>query len=427
MGELIANLQRQVRALQLELEGRNAEISDLRVEADAAADMQSGDQQATKIIELSKKNRALNLAVESHKSKAAALQAQLAAGGGGGGGGGGPSPLAALDPDSVHGVARQLVEAAAEQADAAAREAAMWRERAQQQTNKMAQTEQRVFALEIESKKLTRALVREVGEDVPLARVLDEGSDWKGRREQVIALKEQVRQLRSSQGLFVPESRNEAAAKKAIGKIASNRSTEVDKLANELASARTELEATAFKCDAAVSRRKVLENELSAFKSTVTVVLEKSANDDALIAALRGEAAALRRGEAPPESNGGGRARGGGAPSGSTAGLDEETWQELVGLRQRVRQLEGQVRQLEGQVERQEQILLAVQRSSSSGAGGAEAAGSSGGQRAGGGGRGGRGGGANPLASPARAPPPTREEVAQQQAQRLLEIERARR
>lgn len=52
------------------------------------------------------------------------------------------------------------------------------------------------FALEVENKKLTRALMREVGEDMPLAKVLEEGSDWKGRREQIIALKDTVRKLK---------------------------------------------------------------------------------------------------------------------------------------------------------------------------------------------------------------------------------------
>lgn len=54
--------------------------------------------------------------------------------------------------------------------------------------------------LEADNKKLTRALLREVGEDVPLAKLLDhESSDWKGRREQIIALKDQIRQLKEAQ------------------------------------------------------------------------------------------------------------------------------------------------------------------------------------------------------------------------------------
>jgi len=56
-----------------------------------------------------------------------------------------------------------------------------------------------VFAQEIEHKKVVRALVREVGEETPLSKVLEEGSDWKGRREQLIALRDQVKALKSSQ------------------------------------------------------------------------------------------------------------------------------------------------------------------------------------------------------------------------------------
>ena len=46
---------------------------------------------------------------------------------------------------------------------------------------------------------MARALVREVGDDVPLSKVLEDGSDWKGRREQVVALRAQVQQLKAAQ------------------------------------------------------------------------------------------------------------------------------------------------------------------------------------------------------------------------------------
>lgn len=41
-------------------------------------------------------------------------------------------------------IARSMVEEAAEQVEAASKEASMWKERHQQQTNKMSQVEQRV-------------------------------------------------------------------------------------------------------------------------------------------------------------------------------------------------------------------------------------------------------------------------------------------
>jgi hypothetical protein len=50
-----------------------------------------------------------------------------------------------------------------------------------------------VFLLDAENKKLMRALVREVGDDIPLSKVLNESTDWKGRREQIAHLKNTIR------------------------------------------------------------------------------------------------------------------------------------------------------------------------------------------------------------------------------------------
>jgi hypothetical protein len=55
------------------------------------------------------------------------------------------------------------------------------------------------FLLETDNKKLVRALQREVGDDVPLPKVLEEGGDWKGRREQIASLREQLKQLKEAQ------------------------------------------------------------------------------------------------------------------------------------------------------------------------------------------------------------------------------------
>ena len=92
------------------------------------------------MIELSKKNRALNLALEKEKQRVAQLQQALseAAHGREGFGGGGSAA------QKIQVAARSAVEQAAEAADSAAKEAAVWRERAQQQTNKMSQLEQKV-------------------------------------------------------------------------------------------------------------------------------------------------------------------------------------------------------------------------------------------------------------------------------------------
>jgi hypothetical protein len=68
------------------------------------------------------------------------------------------------------------------------------------------------FALEAENKRLARALAREVGDDVPLSKVLDEGSDWKGRRETIVALRDTVRKLKEQQARALSRARSRVPA-----------------------------------------------------------------------------------------------------------------------------------------------------------------------------------------------------------------------
>ncbi|KXZ56604.1 hypothetical protein GPECTOR_1g543 [Gonium pectorale] len=257
-----------------------------------------------------------------------------------------------------------MVEQAAEAAEAAQREAAAWKDKLSQTTNRIAQLEQRVFALESENKKLTRALVREVGEDVPLSKVLDESGagEWKGRREQIIALRDQVKQLKVAAGQAPAETKQEAAAKGVINKISKERNQEMERVSTELSATRAELEALRQKYEGAMSRRKILEGELSGLKAKVSVVLEKANMDDKLIAALRAELAALRKGQAPtagglPSRPGGAAARAG-SGSNSTPADEEDLWRELGSLRRKVAEQEEQI-------DRQEAIIHALQQRTS--------------------------------------------------------------
>lgn len=51
-----------------------------------------------------------------------------------------------------------------------------------------------VGQLKSERDRYARALLREVGDEVPMERVLDEGSDWKGRAQQISLLRDKVRE-----------------------------------------------------------------------------------------------------------------------------------------------------------------------------------------------------------------------------------------
>jgi hypothetical protein len=138
-----------------------------------------------------------------------------------------------------------------------------------------------VFLLEGENRKLVRALVREVGEEVPLAKVVDEGSDWKGRREQIIHLKDTIKQLREAAAAAAPASdgpaglpaaansssslaKHENAHRSVIGKLNKERGAEFERMAGELAAAQREKEQLRLQYAGAASRRKVLEAEVGA-------------------------------------------------------------------------------------------------------------------------------------------------------------------
>eukprot|EP00798_Chlamydomonas_sp_ICE-L_P008752 gene8752-33613_t len=72
----IRELQRKYGAALQELEEKDAELEMLREATEAAAELQSQDLQGAKIIELSKKNRAMNLALEREKAKVAKLESE---------------------------------------------------------------------------------------------------------------------------------------------------------------------------------------------------------------------------------------------------------------------------------------------------------------------------------------------------------------
>eukprot|EP00877_Chromochloris_zofingiensis_P009251 jgi/Chrzof1/457/Cz01g16160.t1 len=328
-------LQQQNTELLEALQTREQEIQALKEVAEAQGELQSQDVQAAKIIELSKKNRNLNLAFEGERRKVAKLQQALSEAT--------QSPTGHA-AQKIQQAARSVVEQAAEAADTASKEAAVWKERLQQLTNKASQMEQKAFVLEADNKKLTRALLREVGEDVPLAKLLDhESSDWKGRREQIIALKDQIRQLKEAQGQAAP-SKHDAKHKFAISNISKERTAEMERMAAELVDAKSQCEQLRLQYGGAASRRNVLEAEVSSLKQKLGLVLNKTKNDDKLIKALRSELALAAKGVV----------KGGGSNSNQEAGL----WAELTELRQRCGEQEEQI-------DKQQKIILHLQAQSS--------------------------------------------------------------
>ena len=69
-----------------------------------------------------------------------------------------------------------------------------------------------------ERDKLTRALVKEIGEETPINKVVEGGSDWRGRAQQITLLKAKINELQQAQvkTLVHTSQTNSCAATKAL-------------------------------------------------------------------------------------------------------------------------------------------------------------------------------------------------------------------
>ncbi|KAK9816609.1 hypothetical protein WJX72_002699 [[Myrmecia] bisecta] len=297
----VENVNIQVRDLKVKnadllmaLEHSQQEADMLRDLADAATQLHQNDKQSMKIIELSRKNRALHLAVEREKQKAVNMAAEL-------------DMLKraslghadnAVDAQGIEEACRSVVEQAAQGAEEAHKEAARWKERWESTLNKMNQQEVKMNAVRQEKEKLLRALQREVGEDVPIAKLLDGTSDWRGRQQQISLLKEKIKEMSSLQGTTVrgaEPTRFDTQHRSTLETIKGEKQREIDRMAAELDAAQQAREEMKLRFDALCSRKAVVEAEAKGLRDKIAILLEKTANDDKLISALRTELSAFKR------------------------------------------------------------------------------------------------------------------------------------
>jgi len=297
--------------LHAELERYKNEVQQLREEvADAPAG--SSDLAANKIKELAKKNRGLNLMLEREKTKVSKLERELvdekknakAKKGGKPAGKGGPQDQAAsAGAKGAKGTKEDAVPVGPEEEIAKLRaELRDWKEKYAQANVKVTEMRSEVQATRNETKKMQRALQREVGEEVPLAKVLAEDGSWKGRAEQLSILQSKLKQMKrqldnaTEAGSEPPTSPRPAKGidlderhEKHIEQKQRERQRDVDAVMGELAKREEELADAKTKHSAATARTRTLEEEVRKLKEKLRVCLDKADNDDLFIAAMKGE------------------------------------------------------------------------------------------------------------------------------------------
>lgn len=153
-------------------------------------------------------------------------------------------------------------------------------------------------ALQQERDKILLALKNELGEDISIDQVLKDlnsgSSNWVGRSQQIVLLKEKVRDLQKAQGL-AQDTKVERDNLDRIRKLRADKIETTEKKIQEGEQLRAEIQAMKLKCDSASSRVKILTEDNKDLRSKIQVILDKTANDDRLINALKSQLDVAKR------------------------------------------------------------------------------------------------------------------------------------
>ncbi|XP_067386509.1 coiled-coil domain-containing protein 13 isoform X2 [Emydura macquarii macquarii] len=260
----------------------------------------AGDVAATKIVELSKKNRELTAETESEKAKVKQLnnkvkelekELQTAMGKiqslGGNGSGIKQSTLRMMEGNSP-----ESPELKALQEKLTAANFKVMEYRNQLQTTKQ------------DLKMMQKLLSSEVGEDVNIQNLLTTSGTWRGRAQQILVLQGKVRELENQLGqsksrasmnnvdeemLALTDPRKLSAQEKNLLRIRSlekEKKEALEKLSGEHNTLQKDHEDVKKKLDASKARNKVLSSEMKTLKGQILTLLEKGKHDDELIDAL---------------------------------------------------------------------------------------------------------------------------------------------
>jgi len=294
--------QQRCAALQERLSRKDAELAQARSDLDmmrseGAGPMDPGNELKQRLLELTKKNRRLQVTAESQKSRISQLEAEL--------------------KKPREEARKQAEELIAKNTDVMLGEGAEdWKKKYLGASNKLQEVRHEAQDLRAQLQRQRKVLLKELGSEDSLEKAMAVADDpshvqWKGRAAQIAQLQRQVRDLREQlkrPGSFAlqedgepsleaevpqrpaPRGRADQVGEKetrAIAQAAEKRREEFERLQEEAEKLRGETAEAKRKRDALKSRNGVLEGQLRELKASVQDLVRKSENDDALVAALR--------------------------------------------------------------------------------------------------------------------------------------------
>ncbi|XP_049637615.1 coiled-coil domain-containing protein 13 [Suncus etruscus] len=259
----------------------------------------AGDVIATKIVELSKKNRMLMAESESAKSKVKQLnnriqelerELQMV-----------PARLPAKGTSTTGG--KLPKGSTGERILPEAPVIKVLQDRLAAANLKMSELRNQLQSVKQELRMAQKVLVNEVGEDVNVQQLLSSPGTWRGRAQQILVLQSKVRELEKQLGqtrsrstgtdsdllLLYSDHRKLSVQEKNLLRIRTlekEKQEGWEKLVGERDALQKELEETRRKLEGVKSRNKVLAGEVKTLKSQMGTLVEKGKHDDELIDAL---------------------------------------------------------------------------------------------------------------------------------------------
>mmetsp|Transcript_608 Transcript_608/g.1490 ORF Transcript_608/g.1490 Transcript_608/m.1490 type:complete len:543 (+) Transcript_608:110-1738(+) len=250
-----------------------------------------------RLMELTKKNRRMQVTLESQKSKIQQLES---------------------DVKKTHNVDKKQAEELKMQDNDAlyAVGAEDWKNKYLVASNQLQQVRHDMQETRVQVQRQKKVLLKELGTEEAMEKAMSVADDpndisWKGRAAQISQLQRQVRELRergpeaasTAEGGETPQrpqrgGRHDQAGEKeraVLDKAAEKRREEFDRLQEEVERLRGAEAEFKRKREALKSRSGLLEGQLRELKAHVQTLVGKSQNDDALVEALRRQLG--RRGE----------------------------------------------------------------------------------------------------------------------------------
>lgn len=336
-----------------QVEERGGELSPSQHACAAADGAESlDDEREAKLKHLARRSKTATMALGRERSKSAQLSAELVS------------------------VRRQLADAAdGGDSDAdLARSLKETKERLSNSERRLHEQKLSQQMLKAEVERYRRALAKEVGEELPLAKLLEEGSGAKGRAQQISLLQEKIRDM--SRKLFAATAgaeggraaEEEDGPRRNLQAIEQERRNEMDRLLLCEQQLHAQLGEARHKLDAQAARIKNLETDGRSKREQLKLLLDKSDTDDELIRALRAElhkvtgkddsrqASPTRAGTQQCRESQSQQPTGAQNSQQSVAAADVA----LAESERRARELSASVVEQQAQIGRQEQIIVAL-------------------------------------------------------------------